>query len=56
MKSDSDKAIKKLLAALQRIISIEYAEDGGDWDEIDKAKEIAKKAISEYDISKQVCL
>lgn len=45
---DEDEKKQILLMALYNITQIENKDDGGDWDEIDEAKIIAKKALKEY--------
>lgn len=42
----------ELLAALKNIATIEYNENGGDWDEIDEAQDIARAAITKVEKSK----
>ena len=39
------REVKKLRAALVRIDAIEDRYDGGDWDEINEAREIARAAL-----------
>ena len=45
---DAYNEIDRLREALEKILAIENKTEGGDWDEIEEAREIARAALAEH--------